>query len=314
MPLELPSIHVLMVIESDYPSMVGGGAEAQIETLTRHRPADLDVTVVAPLVPYGPAEVDDIVHGVPVHRLHYPRLPLIGGLIMLARLALFILARRQGLHAIHCHIAHNMAAVCSGLGALLGIPVVVKLTGMFELDNGILSDNRSWALGIKRWLIKRASAVQAISAELEAGLIRKGFDKTRIHLIPNAVDTSLFAPAVEDREDLKQRIGIEAAFVACFVGRLVPEKALDLSIRAWDRRFRRRRRRPSFWSAPGRSNKSCAPSSPTSAAPSRSCSRASFRTRPRLPIIGASPILACLPPISKASPTRSWKRWRLPCR
>jgi glycosyltransferase involved in cell wall biosynthesis len=226
--------HVLMVIESDYPSMDGGGAEAQIETLTDNLPAGLQVTVVAPLVPYGPQSVQDVVQGVPVHRIWYPRLPLIGGFIMLLRLASFILARRRTTDAIHCHIAHNMAAVCSCLGCLLGIPVVVKLTGMQELENGILSENRPPGNSLRRWLIKQASAFQAISEDLENGLIDKGFDKDRIHLIPNAVDTRLFAPAVEGCDAIRKKFGIDADFVACFVGRLVPEKALDMLIRAWD--------------------------------------------------------------------------------
>ncbi len=238
MPPENPACtqlprHVLMVLESDYPTIDGGGAETQVETLTRNLPEGLGATVVTPLVPYGPDEVDGIVHGVPVHRIPYPRLPLIGGVVMLFRLALLILAERRRISAIHCHIAHNMAAVCSGLGWLLGIPVVVKLTGMLELENGILSDSSSPSVGIKRWLIKRASALQAISADLEAGLIRKGFDRARIHRIPNAVDTRLFAPDADRTAEIKQRLGIDADFIACFVGRLAPEKAHDMLIRAW---------------------------------------------------------------------------------
>lgn len=75
MPPEKPSHHVLMVIESDYPSMDGGGAETQVETLTGNMPTGMRATVVAPLVPYGPEAVDDLVHDVPVHRIWYPRLP-----------------------------------------------------------------------------------------------------------------------------------------------------------------------------------------------------------------------------------------------
>ncbi len=233
MPPEKPTRHILMVLESDYPTIDGGGAETQVETLTRNLPEGLGATIIAPLVPYGPDDVDDLVHGVPVHRIPYPRLPLIGGVVMLFRLALLIIAKRRRISAIHCHIAHNMAAVCAGLGWVLGIPVVVKLTGMLELENGILSDNSSMSVRIKRWLIKRASALQAISADLEAGLIRKGFDQSRIHLIPNAVDTRLFAPDTDHAAEIKQRLAIEADFTACFVGRLAPEKALDMLIHAW---------------------------------------------------------------------------------
>lgn len=235
MPGETARTTVLMIIDSDYPSADGGGAEAQVETLTRNRPDDIDIQVVAPLLPYGPQAVDEIVHGCPVRRIDYPKLPLIGGMIMLARLAWLIVQRRRSLDAIHCHIAHNMAAVACLVGWLLSLPVVVKLTGMMELEGGILSDVPSPAVTLKRWLIKRASALQAISDDLEAGLLAKGFGPARIHRVANAVDTRLFAPAPssEDRAAVRATLGIETAFTACFVGRLVPEKALDSLLRAW---------------------------------------------------------------------------------
>ncbi len=236
MPPEHHQRHILIVIESDYPSIDGGGAEAQVETLTRNLPPDLQATVIAPLVPSGPQAIDEDVHGVPVHRIPYPRLPLIGGLIMLLRLAWIIVARRHEIDAIHCHIAHNMAAVCAGLGRVLGLPVVVKLTGMLELSNGILAENPTPFTRLKRWLIQQASAIQAISDELEASLIENKFDQARIQLIPNAVDTQVFAPAtcLDARNGARAEAGLEADFLACFVGRLAPEKALDMLIRAWD--------------------------------------------------------------------------------
>jgi len=227
----LGGTRVMMVIESDYPSVDGGGAEAQVETLTRNRPDGVDVMVVAPKVPFGPQAEHDVVHGCPVQRIPYPTLPLIGGLIMLCRLALLIVRKRREIDAVHCHIAHNMAAVACFIGWILSLPVLVKLTGMTELENGILSDRVSPTLALKRWMIKQATAVQAVSEELEVGLLAKGFDRARVHRLPNAVDTRLFAPA--DRLPIKARLGIDTAFTACFVGRLVPEKALDSLIRAW---------------------------------------------------------------------------------
>ncbi len=225
------TFRVMMVIESDYPSVDGGGAEAQVETLTGNRPDGVEVEVVAPLVPFGPEAQHDVVHGCRVQRIPYPTLPLIGGLIMLCRLARLIVKKRREIDAVHCHIAHNMAAVACLVGRLLSLPVLVKLTGMTELENGILSRNPSPGVAMKRWLIKRATAVQAVSEELEAALLAKGFDPTRVHRLPNAVDTRLFAPG--DRIVLKVKSGIETAFNACFVGRLVPEKALDSLIHAW---------------------------------------------------------------------------------
>ena len=235
MPPDLKMKHLLIVIESEYPSLLGGGAEAQIETLTRNRPDDLDITVVTPRVSIGPQAIHEVVHGCEVWRIPYPRIRLLGGVVMLLRFVWFLLTTGRRFDAVYCHIGNNMTAIASGLGRLLSLPVAIKLTGMTELDNGILSDNPAAGVALKRWLIRKADAIQAISNVLEERLIAKGFEPDRIHCIPNAVDTRLFAPAPDQRTALKAKLGIEADFVGSFVGRLMPEKALDLLIDAWDR-------------------------------------------------------------------------------
>lgn len=225
---------VLMVLESMYPSTDGGGAESQVETLTANRPDGVDVVVVAPLVAEGSQKTEERVHGCRVIRLAYPRWPLIGGIVMLLRLAFLIIAWRCRIDAVHCHIAHNMAAVACLIGRMLAIPVVVKPTGMTELEGGILTDRPGTMLRLKRWMVRQATAIHAISEKLETALIDKGFEPERIHRIPNAVDTGLFAPADDlGRSVLRARFCIESAFTACFVGRLAPEKALDSLMRAW---------------------------------------------------------------------------------
>jgi glycosyltransferase involved in cell wall biosynthesis len=237
MPPDRADDRIVMVIESDYPSGDGGGAEAQVQLLARALAGLEPVTVLAPLVPYGPPAEDELVEDTPVHRLRYPRVELLGGLVMLLRLAAWLVRHRRRIRVLHCHIAHNMAALCCAFGRLAGIPVVVKLTGMREFEGGILSASRSPAVRLRRWLIRRATFVQAISADLADGLARAGFEPARIQRIPNAVDTRLFAPDPSGRAGLRARLGLEAGFVAGFVGRLVPEKALDTLLRAWAEAF-----------------------------------------------------------------------------
>ena len=228
-------MNILVIVESVYPSVVGGGAETQVETLTRNLPGNIGASIVAPLVPIGPQTVQDSLHGCEVYRIPYPRIRFVGGIIMLLKLVGLILARRNSVDAIYCHIAHNMAPVACVIGWLLGKPVIVKPTGMTELDQGILSNKPSPHIAVKRWFTKRATAMQAVSNAIEDALTSKGFDRARIHRIPNAVDTGIFAPALNRRPEIKAALGISADFVACFVGRLAAEKALDTLIDAWAR-------------------------------------------------------------------------------
>ena len=130
---------VLMVLESMFPTKGGGGAETQVRTLGRHLiEQGVPVSLLSPMVGYGSQSPTDVVDGIGVTRISYPKLPAVGALIMLSKLAWLLFRRRHGYTIIHAHIAGNMAAVCCLMGKLLNKPVLVKLTGMTEMVGGIL--------------------------------------------------------------------------------------------------------------------------------------------------------------------------------
>lgn len=231
---------VMMVIEGMYPAVGGGGAESQLRTLSASlRSRGIDVSVCAPTFGSYPqtrlAEVD----GIPVHRLVYPFVPLWGALVLQSKLALHIWRRRHELDAIHSHIATNMSAVCCVMGRLLGIPVLVKLTGMTEMVGGILDPEAGSGARLRRWAMKRATRIQAISQRIVLQLMAVGFSPKQVMYLPNAVDlrrfdqTSIAVPPLP--EALAEKLqGVEqSSFVALFAGRLVAAKDLDLLVRGW---------------------------------------------------------------------------------
>lgn len=232
---------VLMVIESLFPSPGSGGAEGQVLTLARHfRRRGLDVVVVAPRLPAGPQALEDRVDGVPVIRIAYPRLRWLGGAVLQVKLALLLLLHRGTYAVIHAHIANTMAATCSVLGRLLGRPVVVKLTGALELNQGIL-DPGVTAAGTRflRWALRRATHYHAVSSRIARLLPAAGFDAARVRLVANAVDTERYRP-LAGKSDLRRQLGLDDQRVGLFVGRLTREKALDLLLRAWAHAFHSR--------------------------------------------------------------------------
>ena len=223
-------LHVLMVLESCFPSPAGGGAEAQVRTLSKAlRVRGQRVTVVTPLTINGPQEVVGRVDGVPVCRLRYPHLPLVGGPLLWLRMACWLWARRRHYDAWHVHIAHHMGAVCGLLGRWMDRPVVVKVSGWWELEKGVLADHASpLARACYRCLL-RADAWQAISKRIEAALIAKGVPPANIAAIPNGVDTDRFRP-------IQRASCASPRFV--FIGRLVPEKGLDTLLHAFSQALR----------------------------------------------------------------------------
>lgn len=79
-----------------------------------------------------------------------------------------------------------------------------------------------------------ASAVVAPSEEVAAG-VRGSAAATsrRVTVIPHGVDTFRFAPAPEARLRVRRRLGLSPeAFVAVLAARLVPEKGIDVALRA----------------------------------------------------------------------------------
>jgi glycosyltransferase involved in cell wall biosynthesis len=227
---------VLMVLEATFPVLGGGGAESQVMSLGRSLVSrGLQVDVVVPMTANGPPLEHELCANLWVTRIKYPRVRFLGGLVMLFKLAWLLVGRRRNYAVIHAHIGNNMAAVASLVGLALGIPVIVKLTGMKEINGGILDASPGLFNWLKRTAIRQASFVQATSSRIGNLLVARGFDSSRVLLLPNGVDVDRFA-APPDPE-LRRRLCGSAQLVGLFIGRLAAEKGHEMLLRAWASAF-----------------------------------------------------------------------------
>ena len=226
-----------MVLDSIYPSVGGGGAETQVGTLSEYYQSNgKEVTIVAPMVKDGVQKSEDLVKGVNVYRIPYPKIRLLGGFIMLIRLWNLLAKRRDQYDVIHVHIAHKMAAICCLSGTVYKKNVIVKFTGWMELEHGVLAKKQNPFVKLLRYSINKATFYQATSKEIASAIKSNGLDKNKIKLIPNAVDTARFNQP-KNKLDLRNSLGFKDELIGVFVGRLVTEKNLSTLIRAWTHTF-----------------------------------------------------------------------------
>lgn len=129
-------------------------------------------------------------------------------------------------------VAHGSATLLACAVALAGlnVPFVYRQ----------ISDPLHWAAGWSRrvrvaLLLRRAERIVSLSDTVAAVLRRHyALRADRIEVIPNAVPAAPFQPATHaDRQATRARFGLaEEVRVALYVGALVPEKGVDLAVRA----------------------------------------------------------------------------------
>ena len=232
--LQERALSILMVLESNFTQTGGGGAESQVRTLSLHmKRLGQHVTIMTPMLPEGRQIQAERCYGIPIGRLTYPRQPKVGGAVMCLKFAAFLVRNRRRYDVWHVHIGHHLGAVACLLGSVLGKPVVLKISGSWELETGLLSPSQGFVGGVGRRWLQRATAVQAISTRIAGELRRCGFPSERIIVLPNAVDMTRFG-----RRPTPRKPG--APFVGVFVGRLVGEKGLPTLLEAWGEAFRGR--------------------------------------------------------------------------
>ena len=151
----------------------------------------------------------------------------------LACLSILVRQRRR-IDVLHAHGIFSPSTTAVIARLLLGKRVVVKPLGGGQF--GDLAVLRRVRLGTARlWLLARLVDVfVAVSDEIARELRSCGVPDERIAKIPNGVDCGRFQPATtERRQALREELGLGDRQVALYVGRLEPEKGLDLLLEAW---------------------------------------------------------------------------------
>jgi glycosyltransferase involved in cell wall biosynthesis len=220
-----------MVIAHVLSSFGQGGQEQVATDLARlHRSSGHEILAVSlasgPEGPMGVAlraggvETGTVAKGQRVD----PSLPL--------RLAAHL--RRHRVNVVH---THNPQALVYGAPAarLAGAVVVHTKHGM--------NPDRTRRLWLRRAAATLVDAYVAVTPRLAARAVEQSdCDPTRLHVIPNGVDTERFAPNPTERVAVRRELGLpEDAWIVGTVGRLSPEKNQALLVDAMSSLLEERR-------------------------------------------------------------------------
>lgn len=82
------------------------------------------------------------------------------------------------------------------------------------LHNKALIKASTW---LEEFCYKKASAVTGQTRGIVDNIVNRGFDKNKVHLITNGVDTEFFKKEKRD-ENFRKEIGIDGKFALCYAG------------------------------------------------------------------------------------------------
>lgn len=224
---------VAMVSANFHPYI--GGAEKQALELSRTlRAMGLDIVVLTRRV--GGLDREETLDGILIRRLPAWGRGFVDSLVFMASCFLWLATHPGRYAAIHTHLAGSPALAAALAGRLLGKRVVIKLGGGKGI--GELAASSGSILGRLKLRALRLLSPRfvAVNRELVAELAEHGLGSAQVVVVPNGVDTRKYRPpAPEEKTAARQKLNPPPGLFFLYVGRLAPEKRLDLFLEEFGR-------------------------------------------------------------------------------
>jgi glycosyltransferase involved in cell wall biosynthesis len=151
-----------------------------------------------------------------------------------ARVFDHVLRHGKATDLVHVHLAHYQADAAVTAAALARVPSYVKVAASGTSGEVVARQRRLVPAG--RYVgLRRATRVQALSADVERELIEAGVRPERIVRIPNGVDLGAFSPpSAAEKRAARQRLGLPLESpIVLFAGRFARYKGAGDLVEAW---------------------------------------------------------------------------------
>lgn len=210
------------------PSYSGSAVQALNLSLHLQR-RGVEPFIVSANLTGSPAE--DVVHGVPVHRVPVIGSPGEGIPRFWVSVARLLWRRRDQFDIIHAHgtLQHGIASL---LGRRLRKPTILKVA---MADSDIAFERQGRLVGaIGRFTVERFDCYIATTDAIAAEFEQQGLDAAKVRRIPNGVDTTRHAPLdPERRAALRRELRLPDGPIVSCVAIVQARKNIDGILRMW---------------------------------------------------------------------------------
>lgn len=225
---------VVMISSVFFPSI--GGAQTVILDVGR-KLQERGVAVLVVTRHYQGLARYEEVGGLPTYRVGRGDSNKVVAALSFIQGAAQVLAQQQHRYnVLHCHQMISPMTIGLIAKALVRKPLVVMPHRSGDIgDIGILTQRRPLTGRVRLAAARQqADAFVCISKAIHDELRGIGVPESKLWDIVNGVDMQRFHPSTaEQRAALRQQLGLPDGPLAVFTGRLVPEKGIDVLLRAW---------------------------------------------------------------------------------
>lgn len=225
------------MVSANFHPYIGGAEKQALELSRALRATGVEVTVLTRRILRLKRE--ERFDGIVIRRLPAWGRGFVDSFVFMASCFVWLLTHPWRYRAVHVHLAGSPALAACLAGRLLGKRVIVKLGGGKGIGE-LAASETSWPGRLKLMALSALGPqFVVVNRELVAELAEHGLTGARVVILPNGVDTrSYHPPSAEEKAGLRIDLRWPPGLCFLYVGRLAPEKRLDLFLEELGRALR----------------------------------------------------------------------------